>query len=427
MKKLSAVLLSAALLCGLCACGIRIPNITAPEAKEPVETAVVIPTPTPSPETTEEPTAETVPEAAQMIVTVQHNDEKYFAPDNGTLLLLSFSYDTVRTYMEENPGASENINACLSLQEEQFYTGNDYGDGSSDGLNGYLEQALDNYAYRMQSGTSGSVNFSVSRTAAVEYFGDSIFSLRYTDTGYLGGAHGSHSDKALCFDRDSGAHLSFWQLAADPVPFTDRVREYIVQELSQQAELCREIEPMMTLAEAASEMMVDGCWYLNAEGLVCFANPGEIAPYATGIVKVTVPYASLSGLFERFFPTERPGEAEWSVDTETASSMILDRIVQNENGSTLMLTCMGTAHNVKIGSVAYFDADGKSNFYETGELWACSYVTDCALQLQIVVPDGIPDTMLSFTDECGEHRLLISQTGYDGSFRLVSDDIVTLG
>ena len=55
-------------------------------------------------------------------------------------------------------------------------------------------------------------------------------------------------------------------------------------------------------------------------------------------------------------------------------------------------------------------------------------MNDCILQLDTVIPDGMPDLMVSYSDENGEsHRLLLTQSGEDGSYILTGDNIEAVG
>ena len=53
---------------------------------------------------------------------------------------------------------------------------------------------------------------------------------------------------------------------------------------------------------------------------------------------------------------------------------------------------------------------------------------DSAIQLETMIPDGIPNLMVSYTDADGvNHSKLVSQSGMDGSFLLIDDNIEVLG
>jgi hypothetical protein len=54
-------------------------------------------------------------------------------------------------------------------------------------------------------------------------------------------------------------------------------------------------------------------------------------------------------------------------------------------------------------------------------------MTDCAIQLVTLIPEGMPNIKISYTDAQGEHSMLLTQSGEDGSIILVNDDIQAVG
>ena len=92
-------------------------------------------------------------------------------------------------------------------------------------------------------------------------------------------------------------------------------------------------------------------------------------------------------------------------------------VTVSDEGQELCLVSLGNVYDVKLSQVEYMD-----RFYETAQLWHCSYMNDCALQLKTLIPEGIPNLMLSYATADGASRsLLISQSGQDGSFTLVEE------
>ena len=98
----------------------------------------------------------------------------------------------------------------------------------------------------------------------------------------------------------------------------------------------------------------------------------------------------------------------------------------NSGETQLCIKVSGAVYDVSVCSVEYADFD--SRFYTTGEHWYCSYMKDSAIQLETMIPDGIPNLMVSYTDADGvNHSKLVSQSGMDGSFLLIDDNIEVLG
>ena len=52
-------------------------------------------------------------------------------------------------------------------------------------------------------------------------------------------------------------------------------------------------------------------------------------------------------------------------------------------------------------------------------------MSDCAIQLVTLIPEGMPDLMISYTTADGlRHHSLISQSGIDGSISLTDAETV---
>ena len=50
------------------------------------------------------------------------------------------------------------------------------------------------------------------------------------------------------------------------------------------------------------------------------------------------------------------------------------------------------------------------------------------MQLDVTVPEGIPNLMLRYTDGTGvKYSLILSRSGVDGGYTLVNDDIEAVG
>ena len=55
------------------------------------------------------------------------------------------------------------------------------------------------------------------------------------------------------------------------------------------------------------------------------------------------------------------------------------------------------------------------------QLFHCGSLRDCALQLALLFPGDLPNTMLRYRDGAGEHEYLITLSGEDGSILLVGN------
>lgn len=444
MKKITAIILMLTLTAALCGCGslnnlknVELPPLPEADA-EPTEAA---------PEATAviDASASTAESALpqHVIVSMEKHSEEHYDPQNGETLILSFSYETPRVYIEGRPEASNAVNEYIATVDETYYTGNDYGAaGESDeyamgGVNGMLEMATDNYTFAVENGyTDMPLEYSSSRTGRVERIDSRVLSMVYTTYTYTGGAHGSYFDTGYTFDTESGEYVTLEMLSNNFEELKAFLADYMIglYNADKDGYYSQRVYADMVadgdVNAAITALVRDGSWYFNEEGMVIYSTVYELGPYAAGIVDFVIPYSKLAGhIDDKWLPAERTGESgtlTLKAQSEVAdgSVEIIDKVTVDAEGEALCLEANGTVYDVRLSSVDYSD-----RFYETAQLWACSYMSDCVLQLDTIIPDGMPKLMVSFRDAAGiQSRMLLTQSGEDGSYILMSDsDIEAVG
>ena len=158
-------------------------------------------------------------------------------------------------------------------------------------------------------------------------------------------------------------------------------------------------------------------------------QPGEISGTAAGIVEFVIPYTELEGKIDaKWLPSESAAEGKLGAkafeDIEDGTMEISDKIVVDEDGRQLCIIAEGSIYDVKLSQVEYSD-----KFYETQRIWYCNELTDCAVQVVTMIPEGMPDLMVSYRSADGTiNNMLISESGLDGSIVLVAEsDIEAVG
>ena len=436
MKKLITLVMLAALSVSLFGCSamdalkrVELPPLPTPRAQETAEE-----TPVPTAESVVAPTPESkLPE--HVVVGIRRTENDCYDPENGTVKILAFSYDTPEVYIEGREAATEAVNEYIARLDETYVTGNDYGVGTSDGMNILLEMAQDNYTVAKENHLDIPLEFASDRSARTARLDAKCLNIIFTGYLYTGGAHGNYGDTAYVFDAESGEPLTLDKLSGDTAALT----AYLAGELERlrtedkegyfSERITEDYFIDTTPAQALAALVRDGAWYFDNEGMCVFSTPYEIAPYASGIVEFHIPYASLSGHIDaKWLPEERTGEGKLSVlyasELENGSTEVIDRVQANENGAELAVLVEGSIYQVTLSKVEY-----SGSFYETRRLWGCSYMKDCALQIAADIPDGMPNLMLSFLDAAGTpHSLLLTQSGEDGSLILMqADEIRAIG
>lgn len=445
MKRIIAIALALVLAISLCGCAelenlknVELPPLPDSDAQAAQAEDVI---PTEDIDTSGSLAQSTLPN--HVIVSMEGFSEQYFDPQNNEQLILTFSYETPRVYIEGRDAAMNAINEYVATLDETYYTGNDYGvtseydilDGGISGVNAMLEAAIDNYSYSVESGAGDlPLEFSSERTARVERIDISVLSLVYSTYTYTGGAHGNYAQAAYSFDTESGERLTLDTLSADAAGLKAFLADYLVSLYNTDEDgyySARVYEDLMADADnnPVAELVREGAWHFNDEGMVFSASPYELGPYASGIIEFTVPYDALAEYIDGKYlpPLHETAVGALTVKAQSAvedgSVEIIDKVTVDPESEELCLFAEGTLYDLRLSTVEYSD-----KFYETAQLWACSYMNDCALQLETLVPDGMPKVMISWRDADGTgHAKLVTQSGENGEYILVDDDIEAVG
>ncbi len=449
MKKLLCCLFCAALALCCAGCNLRnlknlelppLPTVTVTPAATPyttptpttlpLPTTAPSPTPTPAPPVLPTSTPAPQPQAqeplgreGQVTVNYRSTSEEYFDPENGTKRILSFAYDTPYVSITGRPQAASAIAGQLAFLDESFYSG-----GSSEdfpGVSGMLEMAEDNYAYARQTGQDLPLEYSLTRQARTERADSRVVSLVFTYSEYTGGAHGSYSQRGFVFDAETGALLTLSDLCADEQGFRDRLLHCMVSLTETDASLYDHVYTSYVNGDfygTFARLLREGSWYFDETGLVIFSDLYELGPYAAGIAEFHIQYSRLEGwLDSKWFPPERTESGALRVSlmdgSEEGRLSFLDRIQTDAIGREICIAAEGTVYNLSLSRVGFSD-----RFYETGQLWYDSELTNAALQLVTDIPDAVPNLLLRYSDASGaSYRKLITASGEDGHIILLDE------
>lgn len=364
----------------------------------------------------------------RVIIYTKKTQENYDAPDGHVILL--FSYVTPRLRIDERPDVEEKINEQLNLLEEAYISGT----GDAPGRNHLLESATDNYNYVHDTGADLNMTFTSARTVKGTRADGSVVSFRFWTSVYTGAASDSKDYYAINFDSLTGEKLTLDSLSQDPDTFRQTLIEKVIELAHDDIVLYTEISQNdMDTDSALAAIVREGNWYFDEEGIVIFPAFGELRPEDEGLPMFTIPYSALTGVMDsRFFPVKRDGTGSLEIlrvgEVTDGTLANIDRIVVSD-GEEMYLKVDGTVYDVTISGAFYVDqAVGDEHFYETDRHWYASYMTDCALQICAVVPNGMPDMMISYTDQdYVQHRLFLSESGVNGGITLVDGSIEAVG
>ncbi|MCQ2557634.1 MAG: hypothetical protein MJ135_00800 [Oscillospiraceae bacterium] len=334
--------------------------------------------------------------------------EDFDAPEDNTQKILVFSYEIPHVDIPECPEAAEEINDCLRLQGELFYTGSSL----FPGVNQMLESALDNYTYVTQTQAEIGVEFSDVLSAGTERLDDAIISFQYHEVTYAGGSNIQTRNSGLTFDAATGARLQLEDLSDEPELFCAFLASCKAEDISA-------LQEMRDYFIAANE---DCLWYLDRDGLTLVAQDGFT-------LMDRIPYETLEGhMKEKYMPkelTEPAGLSVGLVDENGENAVISDQVTIDDNGLNVLFSFRGTAAEVGLFSVQY-DSFSDS-FFNDRCYWACSQMTNCAIQVETVIPETLPNLMIQYTDSEGTHNYFLAESGKDGSLLLIPNAIEILG
>lgn len=435
MKKSILCLLCFCMLFSLGGCAGMNPAAAPEPSTEITPTAAPAPEPTAAPEPT--PTDVTLPQehtdgadlGDQTLVYLTKTREEEGVPDEDNALILTFTYVTPKVRMDKNAAVAETINEKLALLDEVYYSGSD----TEYGKNYLYQLALDHYSYAREKGDLSELVFSSYRDAHVCRADGSVISFLYWKSVYTGVPQSEHSYVGHSYSSETGEELSLSSLAPDAAELKKELGAILVGVVKENAEKYEAITLSEQVKDTAIAALVrDGNWYFSGEGMVFFPAFGELTEDDQGFDLYTIPYDKLVGVIDdKFLAGARENGGEMSVlrvsDVEDGTVKSIDRLAVSD-GEELYLKVDGTLYDIAVSSVNYFDQEEGARFFETERYWYASYMTDCALQIRARLPEGMPDLMISYTDEnYQEHRLLLSENGVDGTPVLVDDTIVAVG
>lgn len=170
----------------------------------------------------------------------------------------------------------------------------------------------------------------ISRVIDVKRADSKILSFVNTESSYVGGAHGNYYENAEVFDVQKGKILELKDVITD----YEKVYQYVVNDLKEnydEEQFFEDyeawLEEMFYEPDGAMASPVE--WYFNMEGIEFVFNPYVIGPWASGTIRVELPYAGNEELFVEEFVSdvEHPIRA---VDLNEKFSMDADHDGLNE-------------------------------------------------------------------------------------------------
>jgi len=125
-----------------------------------------------------------------------------------------------------------------------------------------------------------------------------IFSIKFTESSFLGGIHPNTVELFSNFDLKTGKELSLPDLFVNG--FEEQLRT-IAEKLFREQ---KKLSPEQNLEEAdfmfeSNRFALNDNFYISSEGIGFFYNPYEIAAYVYGPTDLLIPYAKIKDIIKR--------------------------------------------------------------------------------------------------------------------------------
>ncbi len=347
----------------------------------------------------------------QIIIKVVNTEIEYFyAPDKSGNLILSYICEKPVVEIENNEYASDVINNYFNDLDEEYHTGENRGLGNvfCPGKNQMLQMATDNYQCYVDYDADLTLELVFSHYVDIVRCDMQVISFVFTDYIFDGTGSGQFYKYALSFDSFSGKLLDL----TEHKDFA-KIRKIVNAAISDYAELS----------------YVKGSCFLDHDGLSFLVRSDVKSDDGSLYKTVTVPYSAFSELDSSYFTEAAqllPGSVSISDTTaDHNDKVIIDRVDVDADGEQYFLIAEGTVYDFKLVGVQYSNYD--EVFYNKNLYWMTNFLSDCRLQLSLVIPEGMPDVMICYTSDGVEYSKFISQSGLDGKVLLVDDSISALG
>ena len=333
-------------------------------------------------------------------------------PEKGVLL-------TVPTVtMPNRPEAAKAINDSITAVNETF-TGEQL-KSSRKAYNDLAKEASD--GEKLDA-------FSQNRYVRVTRGDSAVVSFRMFDKANLG----SGSASAITghnYDAYTGAELKLADITDNTEEFVNTCSEEIFSILTDESKYA-DLLFVEGYTDKVKDLVSDGHWYMNNDGVVIAINPGEIADSSEGAFEFTVKYDVLADkIKDEFIPAELDGStgdiaASLAKDADT-SSLTMVGSEANKDIKSALVTVTGKIYNISVYSANYYKSSGKYSL-ET-QLWYCSDLTEGAafainkelkttpsIFIGFTRPDGTYERRLLSADSSGKVTILDPDGGETGT------------
>jgi hypothetical protein len=278
-KRLAMLLICAVAGASMIACGkktepINTDNTQATEQTQPAED---------NNESDKEPVSTSAP--TYTFTSVKAEDYDYFVGEAQCLQITDADHPELKAAVDEYfEGVVKNFNTGIDDMNEQAKQQNEeFGDPEY------------------------TVKYSNSISIDIKRCDNQVLSFILNNYTFMGGAHGGGSYTGVNFDVATGKQITLDDLG-DAESIRQTSKQYILDTIANSSEEARGnlyTDDIIDYKEVIEELFSNGNqpdYYLDTVGITFVFQQYDIAPYAAGMISVTVPYSQYEGINDRYIP-----------------------------------------------------------------------------------------------------------------------------
>ena len=332
-------------------------------------------------------------------------------------LYLTMSHRMPKVFLPGSPEVSQLLNQAITESDQAYFKGDPKNENFGRGFDAYALESQQ--LFKEDPVPYGPMT--VAKNTELTQISEVLLSWVSTESIGRGGPYASQHTESFVYDLRTGARLTLEDLALEP----EALRNYLAAAIVEQAMNSPEIQGSIAwyapdeYEEVLPGLIREGSWSVTRDGIQISSQEEELGPHAAGTVSFVVSFNRLQDLLK---PEYLPGPLEKAKGTltvaapEGCNARIIDDLVLDDQGQTILISVRGRVRNVTVSGSQYL---GEEGFIMSWPIWQASFLEDCALRLQAVLPDAAPNLMVSYEDQEGLHSYLLAQSGKDGSYFLM--------
>lgn len=192
---------------------------------------------------------------------------------------------------------------------------------------------------------------------------ENVLSFTLLDSNYTGGAHGNYGSTGINYSVVSGDKITMNNLSNDTQAFQEKASEYLyaLSKTSGYKERLFEGYDKQLLTDS---LFMEGKWYFGNEGIIFFADPYMLGPYAAGTIEFAIPYEELPDLKEEYAyhgnyeqMAAQGNSVQKDINGDGKEDTILFAVNYSEEDYSAMVTFQINGQDIKSDAVLEFPAE----------------------------------------------------------------------